>query len=147
MFHGQNLADNDAVGSQNTLESKMESMIINPSKTIRKVQQTYTGGCWSGLSRDFLKNLIFAKTTHSVDHEICNFRQTSWNPKMDFMIINRSEIISEWNCPNDAISVIQRSGGPNVTRTATEKPPNVKGMKAAQEAAQQQLTNDPQGGL
>ncbi|XP_003371936.1 hypothetical protein Tsp_05584 [Trichinella spiralis] len=54
----------------------------------------------------------------------------------------------QWNCPNDAISVILRGGGgPNVTRMATEKPPNVKGVKAAQETAQQQLTNDPQGGL
>ncbi|KRZ53883.1 hypothetical protein T02_14353 [Trichinella nativa] len=35
----------------------MESMIINPSKTIRKVQQTYTGGSRLRLSRDMLKKL------------------------------------------------------------------------------------------
>ncbi|KRZ86661.1 hypothetical protein T08_9543 [Trichinella sp. T8] len=40
-----------------TLESKMESVGIIRSKIIGKVQKTYTGGCWSGLSRDFLKNV------------------------------------------------------------------------------------------
>ncbi|KRY06315.1 hypothetical protein T01_14545 [Trichinella spiralis] len=35
----------------------MESMIINRSKTIRKVQQTYTGGSRLRLSRDMQKKV------------------------------------------------------------------------------------------
>ncbi|KRZ93495.1 hypothetical protein T08_6716 [Trichinella sp. T8] len=35
----------------------MESMIINRSKTIRKVQQTYTGGCRLRFSRDMQKKV------------------------------------------------------------------------------------------
>ncbi|KRY13215.1 hypothetical protein T12_11382 [Trichinella patagoniensis] len=36
---------------------------------------------------------IFAKTTKSITHEICNCREEHWNPKMDFMGRNRSEVI------------------------------------------------------
>ncbi|KRY49315.1 hypothetical protein T03_3964 [Trichinella britovi] len=36
---------------------------------------------------------IFAKTTKSIAHEICNFRETSWNPKKSFRTFNRSEMI------------------------------------------------------
>ncbi|KRZ47602.1 hypothetical protein T02_2449 [Trichinella nativa] len=41
----------------NTLESKMESIIINRSKTIKKVQQTYTGGSRLRFSRDMQKKV------------------------------------------------------------------------------------------
>ncbi|KRY06322.1 hypothetical protein T01_9969 [Trichinella spiralis] len=37
----------------------MESMIINRSKTIRKVQQAYTGGSRLRLSRDMQKKRPF----------------------------------------------------------------------------------------
>ncbi|KRY13557.1 hypothetical protein T12_10620 [Trichinella patagoniensis] len=43
--------------SRNSLESKMESMIINRSKTIRKVQQTYTGSSRLRLSPDMQKKV------------------------------------------------------------------------------------------
>ncbi|KRZ54560.1 hypothetical protein T02_13602 [Trichinella nativa] len=43
--------------SRNTLESKMESMIINRSKTIRKVQQTNAGSSRLRLSRDMQKKV------------------------------------------------------------------------------------------
>ncbi|KRX70883.1 hypothetical protein T06_13781 [Trichinella sp. T6] len=36
---------------------------------------------------------IFAKTTKSITHEICNCREEHWNPKIDFMGRNRSEVI------------------------------------------------------
>ncbi|KRY07341.1 hypothetical protein T12_13093 [Trichinella patagoniensis] len=42
---------------RNTLESKMESMIINRTKTIRKVQQTYTGSSRLRFSRDMQKKV------------------------------------------------------------------------------------------
>ncbi|KRY54914.1 hypothetical protein T03_14945 [Trichinella britovi] len=36
---------------------------------------------------------IFAKTTKSITHEICNCREEHWNPKIDIMGRNRSEVI------------------------------------------------------
>ncbi|KRX18543.1 hypothetical protein T07_8742 [Trichinella nelsoni] len=130
--------------SRNTLESKMELMIINRSKTIRKVQQTYTGGSRLRLSRDMLKKVRTKPIIPQLLDRYCP--NSAYHYNLSMQMPNKQAAV-QWNCPNDAISVILRGGGPNVTRMATEKPPNVKGMKAAQEAAQQQLTNDPQGGL
>ncbi|KRX73052.1 hypothetical protein T06_11047 [Trichinella sp. T6] len=38
-------------------------------------------------------SLILLNRSKSIDHEICNFRETPWNPKIDFMGINRSEAV------------------------------------------------------
>ncbi|KRX56667.1 hypothetical protein T09_15259 [Trichinella sp. T9] len=108
----------------------MDFTVINQSETIGGVQQTYP----------------ITHITHIVGNVNVRLFIHGLECKILHGYVERKAGV-QWNCPNDAVSVIQRGGGPNVTRTATEKPPNVKGMKAAQEAAQQQLTNDPQGGL
>ncbi|KRZ83214.1 hypothetical protein T08_15088 [Trichinella sp. T8] len=38
---------------------------------------------------------VFQKKNKSVAHEICNFREKLWNPKIDFMDISPSEMNRE----------------------------------------------------
>ncbi|KRZ93519.1 hypothetical protein T08_274 [Trichinella sp. T8] len=54
----------------------MESMIINRSKTIRKVQQTYTGGCRLRFSRDMQKKV---RTVPIIPSEYLDCDHWMWN--------------------------------------------------------------------